>query len=291
MNWWIVKQLRAAVLTDLRDFIPSGHFETGAEKFKFDDRMPNAAHFSREMKWGSLATELGKKLFYESGTMSPRQVAASEVLMRLGLLAATEAAHGAAAQLAKDAKANGVSDGNAGTVAKQMEAEHLPTLSDNLTGGLRQYLLHLTTAEAEPFLPLLVPVPDVLTRSANMKSPAEVPGHTTMNFHGPVGAVQTGPHATANVQQWVHGDPAALIEALQQLRSSVVAAPELVQADKDSLMADIDKAATELKAENPSKSKLAQWLGGVATTVQTIGSAKAAYDAVVAAAALLGLSL
>lgn len=157
MDWWIVKQLRAMILTDLRDFVPHGYFESEAEKFKLHHGIKNSDHFSRELRWGYLAGRLGKRLFFEStAIMSARQVSACEVLMNLGMLAGAEAAQGVATQLSKDVEDKGVSDGNAGAVAKQLGNQHIPTLSNNVRGALEQYLRYLTPREAEPFFPLFI---------------------------------------------------------------------------------------------------------------------------------------
>lgn len=161
MNWWIVKQLRAMILADLRDFIPQGYFESAAEKFKLDDGIANGDHFSHELSWGALAGDLGRRLFFDSALiMSPRQVSASEVLMHLGILASAEAAEGVTTQLSKQAEAMGISDGDAGAVAMQLRDQQIPTLSNNVMGGLEQYLCYLTPLEAEPFFPLLITVPE-----------------------------------------------------------------------------------------------------------------------------------
>lgn len=156
MDWWIVKQLRAMVLNDLREFVPHGYFENEVENLKLHDQIKNSDHFNRELKWGYLAGNLGKMLFFESNViMSARQVSASEVLMNLGMLACAEAAQGVTMQISKTAKEAGISDGNAGTVAEQLDLQHIPTLSDNVEGALEQYLRYLTPHEAEPFVPLL----------------------------------------------------------------------------------------------------------------------------------------
>ena len=175
MDWWIVKQLRAMVLTDLGGFVPKGYFENETneiKKLKLHNGIEGSDYFSRELKWGYLAGKLGQQLFFKStANMSARQVSASEVLMNLGILAAAEAA---ATQLSKVANAKGVSDSNAGAVAEQLGEQQIPTLLNNVSGALKQYLRYLTPLEAEPFLPLLesesdlqndcvqVPVGDVL---------------------------------------------------------------------------------------------------------------------------------
>jgi hypothetical protein len=157
MDWWIMKQLRAMVLTDLREFIPDGYFESDVEKFKLHHEIKNSDHFSRELRWGYLATKLGKELFFESTIiMSPQQVSACEVLMNLGMLTASEAAQKVTMQLSKDAAEKNISDGNAGAVAEQLEQQQIPTLTNNVVGALYQYLRYLPPHEAEPFRPLLI---------------------------------------------------------------------------------------------------------------------------------------
>lgn len=156
LDWWIVKQLRSMVLTDLREFIPDNYFSGEVETFKFHEGIANAAHWSSEMRWGYLAGNFGRKLFFHStAIMTARQTSAAEVLMNLGMLAGAEAAQGTSQQLAIEATAKGVSDGNAGAVAEQLRVEHIPTLTNNIRVGLKRYLRYLTSFEAEPFLPLL----------------------------------------------------------------------------------------------------------------------------------------
>lgn len=149
------------VLTDLREFVPGEYFAGETESFRFNEGIANAAHYSSEMRWGSLAGKLGQRLFFHSTViMTARQTSAAEVLMNLGLLAAAEAAQGVSRQLSLDAKAKGVSDGNAGPVAEQLRTESIPTLVSNVRGALKQYLRYLTSFESDPFLPLLeVPNP------------------------------------------------------------------------------------------------------------------------------------
>lgn len=68
--------------------------------------------------------------------------------LKLGMLVSAEAAHGVAAQLAKDAKDMGVSDGNAGIVAGQLENQHIPTGLNNVRGALEQYSRYLAPSES-----------------------------------------------------------------------------------------------------------------------------------------------
>ena len=156
LDYWIIKQLRGAVLSDLDKFIESGYFDSEKDKFFLGDKIGNAKYLSAEMRWGYLAAKLGKKLYFEStATMSARQVAASEVLMHLGMLASTAASMKVCTNINIDAAALKVPDGNSGEVAQQLKREHLPIFTENLLQGLKQYLLHLSKAEAAPFATLL----------------------------------------------------------------------------------------------------------------------------------------
>ena len=156
MDWWIVKQLRAMLLEDLREFIPDGYFDGEVEQFKLNDGIENSEHFSSELTWGYLAGTLGQKLFFNTSTfMSARQVSACDVLMNLGMLAAIVAAQGATEQLSKKVKKLGISDRNAGNVAEQLQNDSIPTLSNNVVGALEQYVKYLQPNEAKPFLSLL----------------------------------------------------------------------------------------------------------------------------------------
>lgn len=156
MNWWIVKQLRALVLTDLRAFIPPNYFESKSDTFELHNSLENSDHYSRELRWGYLATELGKRLFFESTIIiSARQVSASELLIHIGLLAGFEATQGATKKLSEKAQEKGIPDSNAGEVAEQLGKQQIPTARNNIRGALEQYLRYLTPLEAKPFLPLL----------------------------------------------------------------------------------------------------------------------------------------
>lgn len=156
MNGWVVKQLRAKIIEDLREFVEDGYFDGELEKFKLNVGIENSGHYSHELRWGYLASKLGTGLFFHSDAiMTARQVAAAEVLMNLGMLAGAEAFYGIAMPLSQRAKAAGVSDENAGVAAEQCRNEVIPSLSDNVVGALEQYLRYLAPSEANPFVSLL----------------------------------------------------------------------------------------------------------------------------------------
>jgi len=155
LDWWILKQLRAMVLEDLNEFVPHGYFEKDLHQFKLPDEIQGSKHFSNELKWGYLAGNLGRELFFGSVQMSARQVSASDVLMNLGLLAGLEAMCGVTAQLAKDLISKGSLNDNVKSVEEQLENQYTPIALNNMMGALEQYLRYLNQKEKELFLPLL----------------------------------------------------------------------------------------------------------------------------------------
>lgn len=274
------------ILTDLRDFVPQDYFESEVETFKLDDRIANSEHFSHELRRGYLAARLGQKLFFKSTIiMSARQVSASEVLMNLGMLASAEAAQGATAQLSKDAEAIGVSDGNAGAVAKQLGDQHIPTLSNNVREGLKQYLRYLTPIEAEPFLPLL-----------DSLSPSQVQGKFPMthnyNFYGNVGSVQTGDNAIANIiQNLGANERASLAAALQQFKEAIEIAPSLTESQRQELLETVQKCNSQIGSESPSDSTFLDVFNVLGIAIQSISSAQPAYQALKTAFLAFGITL
>jgi len=175
------------VLTDLKEVIPEGYFGGMTEKFRIDDSIKGAKHFSYELRWGYLAGVIGKKFFFESETiMSPRQVAACDVLMNLGMLVAAEAAQGSTEALAEYAKVKGVTGGNAQEIATQLSEEQIPVLTQNVVGALEQYLSYLDPSEAKPFLPLLNESENTKTKAMpdEKENPAMVDKNTVFVIHG-----------------------------------------------------------------------------------------------------------
>lgn len=162
--------------TDLKDRIPDGHFDQPFATF--DSKIPNSNFLNREMQWGYFAGTLGKSLHFEGPVdMTPRQIAASDVLMNLGMLAASEASRSATWHLNKKATELGVDDGNAGSVARQLD-DAIDTFHGNIRGALAQYLNYLNPAEQKPFLPLLTPEPprsiEARSQSIETLSPGNV---------------------------------------------------------------------------------------------------------------------
>jgi hypothetical protein len=85
------------------------------------------------------------------------------------------------------------------------------------------------------------------------------PGHTApqqLHFNGPVGAVQTGQGAVANVVQNVGGTRDELLSALAEIRARIHAGDA---EDPEYALATTDRIERELSAPNPDNRKLASF--------------------------------
>ncbi len=102
----------------------------------------------------------------------------------------------------------------------------------------------------------------------SMQEPAEATKHFSsqivQNFHGAVGAVQTGTHTTANVTQNIGADLSDVLNLLEQLKPQVT---ELPPEQQESALVSIEVLEDELKSqdENPKRIRgLLVGLGGIA---------------------------
>ncbi|MBC3467256.1 hypothetical protein [Pseudomonas sp. RW10S2] len=127
----------------------------------------------------------------------------------------------------------------------------------------------------------------------DMRAKPQPPSVTnnTFTFNDQVGAVQTGANSVAKVQQAVGTTPYADLKAALQLLAQELATSELEESKRKSTKEIIDRTVREIDSESPSKDVLKLMCSGLATTVQTLGSASAAYQAVAAAFAVFGISL
>lgn len=284
-DWWVVKQLRAMVLTDLRELIPKDYLEGDVEKFRLQFEFENSAHYSRELRWGYWAADLGRKLFFESNSMmTPRQMSASEMLMHLGMLAGAEAAQGATAQLSKTAAAKGFPDSGAERVAEKLRLEHVPTLRNNVTEGLKQYFLHLTPFEAKPFLSLLGP--DYTPKQGTLSMTQNI------HFHNTVGSVQTGAKSVANFTQNISAENrSSLLIALEQVKEAINLAPSIAEIEKRHLLEKTENCSTQITREESDSSVVLATFNALGTAIQSLASAQPAYEALKRVALPLGINL
>lgn len=155
-SWWVYKQLRSQVMTDIQKYIPDNHFSNVDERLKINNSFKSANYLESEIQWGYKAATLGKELFFDNSIMmTARERAASEVLMHLGVLTIAKVSQKVTEELADKANEKGIGDGNSSVVSKQLKTSHIPTLQANLQGGLMQYLKYLPEDEIAPFIELL----------------------------------------------------------------------------------------------------------------------------------------
>lgn len=123
----------------------------------------------------------------------------------------------------------------------------------------------------------------------DLKRPTAAGGQV-LNFHGPVGAVQTAPFATANVSL-AGADGERLVDALEQLRQAIERNAEGTSEQRAAGTEIVADTIAAVKSERPNAAKIAGLLGGLATTVQTTASLQPAWQAVRAIAAAIGIPL
>lgn len=156
MRWWVEEQLKAALLTDLKDLVPEGYFDKQENQLNLNSYVDKSGHLSKQLSWGYAAGRLGQRIFFKNKEIiSPRQLSAAEVLMHLGMLVSARAMQEASSNVKEQAEALHVQDGNSGKVSMQLKEEHIPQFEMNLNGGLLQYLKHLSKDEALPYISLL----------------------------------------------------------------------------------------------------------------------------------------
>ena len=114
----------------------------------------------------------------------------------------------------------------------------------------------------------------------------------TFNFYSPVGAVQTGPNASAQVfQNITPQDREALLGAISLLRQELVSVTSLPACPKEEIVELVEEAEIETKKAKPNSSKLLGMFTVIAQAIQTVASLKPAYDALKAALLPFGVML
>lgn len=111
-----------------------------------------------------------------------------------------------------------------------------------------------------------------------------------LNFHGPVGAVQTGAHATAHVSM-AGADGERLRAAVEAFVRAVEENSEIASERREQALDLLNDVATATKAAKPNAPKIAALLSGVGTVVRTVGSLRPAYEALRSVATVIGFHL
>jgi hypothetical protein len=110
--------------------------------------------------------------------------------------------------------------------------------------------------------------------------------------HGNVGAIVSGAGASANVVQNIATDQReALLKALELVKQTIGAAPDLVDTDRAELIDLAEEAAAEVSKEKPNGRRLGFALQSLTAAVQGIASGPGAYEVLRAAAAAIGVLL
>ena len=117
-------------------------------------------------------------------------------------------------------------------------------------------------------------------------------GQAVFNFHGPVGAVQTGPGAVANVVQHIGPhDRAEILRALAQLAAAIQALGQWSGPPREQVLELVDECRVEVERAEPNGLRIAAVAMGIAAAVQTVADGRPAYDTLKAALAVVGVSL
>ncbi|MDQ7292211.1 hypothetical protein [Stenotrophomonas sp. Sm0041] len=121
-------------------------------------------------------------------------------------------------------------------------------------------------------------------------APAAPASHTYI-FHAPVASVQTGANAVAHVQQTADQSQFAELKSALEAVLAELAKSNLPADEREDVRELVRTTITEVEKEKPNKLTVRTMLGGIATTVQTLGSSSDAYKVFKAAAAVVGVTL
>lgn len=100
-----------------------------------------------------------------------------------------------------------------------------------------------------------------------------------MTIYGTVGAVQTGPGATAHITQIITPDDRQrLFEALERVKEQVESRGEVEEYSRKDLIAVIDDARSDASKEQPNMLRLRSLSSTIATTIQTVAALRPAYE-------------
>ena len=131
----------------------------------------------------------------------------------------------------------------------------------------------------------------VETLKRKQREPANV-AQNVINIHAPVGALQTGPGATAHIIQSITSEEKELLlDGLKRLKEDLSKIIDIENETKGEILALAEESENELKKENPRIPILRSMLNSIATTIQTIGSLQPAYQTIKSALAPLGIYL
>ncbi len=135
---------------------------------------------------------------------------------------------------------------------------------------------------------------DLFVHSLRKKEEMKIEGKnsTVVNIYSPVGSIQTGDYATANVTQHLDADVrAALSEALNQIAVMLADSNIALPQPKAEIVELVDEGQQELKKNTPNITRLRSLLSAVGGSIQTVASMKPAYEMLKQALTFIDISL
>jgi hypothetical protein len=131
-----------------------------------------------------------------------------------------------------------------------------------------------------------------LKRQAEAQKGRRKSSRSVFNIYSTVGAIQTGPNATANVVQTISStDRDALVKALDSVRSGLTEIESLPAHPKHDIVELVAEADSEVRKARPNQTRLRSMLLDIATAIQTVGSLQPGYQTLRAALIPFGIQL
>jgi hypothetical protein len=131
-----------------------------------------------------------------------------------------------------------------------------------------------------------------LKRQAEAQKGRRKSSQSVFNIYSTVGAIQTGPNATANVVQSISSqDRDALVKALDSVRTGLTEIDSLPAHPKHEIVELVAEADTEVRKARPNRTRLRSMLLDIATAIQTVGSLQPGYQTLKAALITFGIQL
>ncbi|MBM3303099.1 MAG: hypothetical protein FJY85_24535 [Deltaproteobacteria bacterium] len=190
------------------------------------------------------------------------------------------------------------------TLADDLKAEfrkHVDKAATELSEGLQKELekrfgvprslreAHLSTVQ-EHEIEIELYVDDLAQQS--LRQQQGLAPRQEYTFYGNVGAVQTGPHASANIVQNLEAkDNEALLSALENVQCWLDTAEALDRVQRQELAELIEESVAELRSGKPNNTKLRSLLTTVGNTILGVASLAQAYHTLKAALLPLGIIL
>lgn len=115
---------------------------------------------------------------------------------------------------------------------------------------------------------------------------------TIVNIYSPVGSIQTGDNAIANVTQIIDSDlRQQFASVLNNISEGLLSLESLPTFPKNEIEELIIDGQSELKREKPNSTKLRSIFSTIGASIQTVASLKPAYDTLKQLLTYLGVSL